>query len=499
MADISNVINVALIPEGESVSRDNMNVVAIMTSQQTGPLSTANRYETYTNAQSVAEAFGTDSAAYDHAVAFFGTTPNPVNFGGTLVIGYWRGAEESVAATAATLTGPQLVESTVVSQLQQIDDGSFDIDVDGATVSVSAVDFQGVTSLSDVAALLDSEVTGATVTASNLSIVITSDTTGASSELTYASDPASGTYIGNILGLSSGSGGTLVQGAAADTLSAETKEDAVTALLGEVNVKGITFIDQPTDSEAEDLAAFAQANSVLFYDVFSGSDYLDTDPSTNVVWKIKLASQTNYRCLYSASGNRKLATSYMARTHTVNFNATNSAITMQLKTLAVAAESYTQTQLDNAKTVGLDVYTTIKNVPAVLTSGANDFVDNRYNLIGFIDAVQTDAYNLLKTSGTKVPQTTSGVQQIVDTVEKTTRGFVNAGVFAPGVWTSTDSFGDLDTFKRNIEQNGFYVLAGELADQPQSDRAARKSPVIQEAVKNAGAIHSADIIINFNL
>ena len=33
---------------------------------------------------------------------------------------------------------------------------------------------------------------------------------------------------------------------------------------------------------------------------------------------------------------------------------------------------------------------------------------------------------------------------------------------------------------------------------PDADRVARKSPVLQVAVKNAGAIHSADIIINFN-
>jgi hypothetical protein len=38
-----------------------------------------------------------------------------------------------------------------------------------------------------------------------------------------------------------------------------------------------------------------------------------------------------------------------------------------------------------------------------------------------------------------------------------------------------------------------------LKDQPQVDRQQRKSPVVQIAVKNAGAIHSVDIIVNFNL
>ena len=56
MANINNVINVALLPEGLLAARDNMNVVAIMTSQQDGPLSSANRYELYSDAASVAAA-----------------------------------------------------------------------------------------------------------------------------------------------------------------------------------------------------------------------------------------------------------------------------------------------------------------------------------------------------------------------------------------------------------------------------------------------------------
>lgn len=118
--------------------------------------------------------------------------------------------------------------------------------------------------------------------------------------------------------------------------------------------------------------------------------------------------------------------------------------------------------------------------------------------MAYVDAVQTDSFNLLKTTPTKVPQTYYGVDQLEDCVEKTTGGFVRAGVFNPGTWTLPDFFGDRDMFLRNIEQNGFYVLAGDLADQSTADRQERKSPVLQVAVKNAGAVHSADIIINFN-
>lgn len=502
MANITNVINVALLAEGSLADRDNMNVVCIMTSQQDGPLSSANRYALYSDIGSVGTDWGTQSDMYAHALALFGTSPNPINARGVLVAGYWRGASETVAASAAVLTGAQLNPVTVIDQLQAISDGTLNIDVDGGTVNVTGLDLRSVTSLADVATLLDNEVSGITGAAVTVSadnrIIVTSSTTGVLSLITFASDPGTGTFIGTLLGLAAGTGATTVQGAASSVLTAETQLAAAAAVKALVNFKGLTFIDVDTDPNRLLMAAWAQANDVLVYEVFSGAAYLVVDPDTNVVWEIKLAGSTNYRMLYSAANNRKLAASYMARAHVVNFNAERSALTMHLKTLSVPAEDYTQSEITAAKKVGLDLYTTIKLTPAVLTSGANDFVDNRYNLLAFIDAVQTDMYNLLHGTGTKIAQTKQGVNQLVDQGEKTTRGFVRAGVFAPGTWTSSDYFGDLDAFNRAISENGFYWLAGELADQPAADRAARIAPTLQCAVKNAGAIHSVDIIINFN-
>lgn len=501
MADIDNVINVTLLPEGEAVARDNMNVVAVLTSQQSGPLSSANRFELYSDSASVGVAFGTESDMYAHAIAFFGTTPNPTNAGGVLVAGFWRGAVENIDASAAVLTGAQLDEVATVSAAQAIEDGAFDIDVDGTTVNITAMDLRTVTSLADIVVLLEDEtdgITGATVTLSEDNrIIVTSDTTGVTSLMELTEDPGSGTYLGTLLGMAAGTGATVVQGAAASTPAAETKIDAITALKALVNFKGFVFIDIPVDADRILLAAWAQANATLGYEVFSAASNLDIDVA-NPVWEIKLTGSTNYRMLYSAAGNRKLATSYMARMHVINFNAERSALTMHLKELSVVAESYSESDVAAAKAVGLDIYTTIKDVPKLLTSGVNGFTDDRYNLLAFIDAVQTDQFNLLGITGLKIPQTQRGVNQQLDSGEKTTRGFVRAGVFAPGTWTSPDYFGDQATFLRQIKENGFYWIAGALADQPPADRLDRESPVLQAAVKNAGAMHSADIIINFN-
>ena len=494
---INNVVTVTLLQGGALALADNPNVVTMLTSEQQGPLSSASRYRIYSDSGSVATDFGTASKAYDFALSFFGTSPNATNAGGFLVIGYWRGAEETLLATSASLNGAQLSEASVVGALQQVDDGTLDVDVDGSTENLTGLDFQSTTTLAGIVAVIDAALAGATATVSDQRVVITSDTTGATSTVTFASDPGTGTFIGQTLALTTGSGGFLTQGAAAETLTAETKLEAITELFAQVKFRGAMFIDNPTDLESKALAEFGQANDVLQYDVFDAPANLTVDP-TNVVWDIKLSSLTNYRMLFSKAGNRKLAASYMARAHTVNFAAENSALTMHLKELAVAAEEYTQTQVNQAQIVGLDLYTTIKLTPALLTSGANGFTDERFNLIAFVDFLQIDMYNLLKSTGTKIPQTTRGVNQLIDQAEKTTIQFVRAGVFAPGTWSSPDTFGDLDTFRRGISNNGFYWLAGSLSAQAQNSREARISPVLHGAVKLSGAIHSVDIIVNVN-
>jgi len=497
MASINNVINVTLLEEGQAVAADNMNVTSIITGNQ-GVLSTAERYRVYKTASAVSSDWGASSPEAAFANTFFDTSPNPVSASGALVMGYWRASDETVAASAASLVSEQLSEAALIPILNGITDGSFTVTVDGGVEQeITSLNFTTVSDFDGVIAILNPAITGATVTESNGYITVISDTTGASSELTYLGVAASGTDISTTLGLSAETGAVLTQGADSSVLTAETKLEGITAIKAAVNIKGAMFIDKILDAEVPGLATWAGANSVILYETFSGSTYLAKDVS-NPVWAVKLAGQSNFRCLYSKAGNRKFAVSYMARTHTVNFAGQNTAITMNLKTLAVAAEDYTETELANAKTVGLDVYTAIKDVPTTLTSGANDFVDNVYNLMAFVDNVQTNSYNLLKVTPTKVPQTDAGVDLIEDDAEKTCDQFVRAGVFAPGTWTLADFFGDRTQFLDSIATRGYYVLAGDLADQSTADRQARKSPVIQIAVKNSGAVHSEDIIITFN-
>ena len=51
------------------------------------------------------------------------------------------------------------------------------------------------------------------------------------------------------------------------------------------------------------------------------------------------------------------------------------------------------------------------------------------------------------------------------------------------------------TFKRNIQEKGYYIYSLPVSQQSQTDREARKAPVVQIAIKLSGAFHFSEVII----
>ncbi len=506
--NISNAVNVSLNQSGALAQADNQNVVCVVTTNSTIGLSENNRTESFTDLGSVGLTFGTTSNEYGFAQTFFSTKPNSTNAGGRLVFGY-RGVGGGDPEVSGSLNSGFISDvSSLVSTLQTISDGYFTITESGFSYDITGLDFTGIVDFIDASLIISNAVSNqfggsaffADFGGNEGQLIITTASSGSSATIEPVVDNGlTGTFVGNTLLLTSGTGAIAINGSDATGGATETVAQALDAINEEVPCKGFVFIDEASDSlEIAERAAYAQASQVLIYEVFSSEFNLETEVG-NPVWDAKLSGQKYFRMLYSKANNRRMAVSYMARMHSVNFNRENSAITMQFKELAVQPESYTQSEVDAAKNVGLDIYTTFKNnVPALLTSGANDYTDNVYNLMAFVEDIKVNTFNILKGTSTKIAQTVQGVNQLIDVLEKTSIKFVNAGFIAPGTWTSTDTFGDLDTFNKNIELNGFYWLAGSLAAQSQAERQSRVSPVLQGAIKSAGAIHQADIVINFN-
>ena len=111
------------------------------------------------------------------------------------------------------------------------------------------------------------------------------------------------------------------------------------------------------------------------------------------------------------------------------------------------------------------------------------------------NAIQTAVFNVLFTVGTKVPQSDAGVNQLIAAVSQQCDQARINGMIGRGVWTGPP-IGNLATGQ--TLGNGYYVYAPPIASQSQADRAARKAPVIQTAIKLAGAIHSSNVLVSVN-
>ena len=122
-----------------------------------------------------------------------------------------------IEATAGKLTGGQIPSD--VEPLKAISAGKLDISVDGTEQNLTALDFSSVASLTDVAGVLATALSGkATVSVSGNSLVITSATTGASSTVSYASDPEPTGGVADLaeaLGLTQDTGAVSIAGTAA--------------------------------------------------------------------------------------------------------------------------------------------------------------------------------------------------------------------------------------------------------------------------------------------
>lgn len=257
------------------------------------------------------------------------------------------------------------------------------------------------------------------------------------------------------------------------------------------------------EAQADMLAAAAivQAlNKVMFVVSKTAAD-IDVGGKLDLL-RTGLLSKTRglfYGAASTTDANVMLA-AYAARALSTNFSGSNTTQTMHLKDLIGVQPdpSMTQTLQNKATAAGVDTYISLQGVSKVFTSGENKFFDQVYNLEWLVGALRTGLFNLLAQTSTKLPQTEKGMDAMRGVVREICETAVANGYFAPGSWTSATTFGNQDDFTANILQVGYYIYSTPVSKQLAADRAARVAPLVQLAGKEAGAIHSASIIVNIN-
>jgi len=164
----------------------------------------------------------------------------------------------------------------------------------------------------------------------------------------------------------------------------------------------------------------------------------------------------------------------------------------------VTPEQLTLTQVNALEANNGNVFVAYNNGTAILETGicpSGQFIDTIIGVDWLVSFIQTNLFNVLYGSTTKIPQTDAGNAILAASIESSCAQAVANGLLGPGVWNAS-GFGQLKT--GDTLPKGFYVYAPPIALQAPADRAARKSVAFQIAAKLAGAINTASVVINVN-
>jgi hypothetical protein len=281
----------------------------------------------------------------------------------------------------------------------------------------------------------------------------------------------------------------------------ETLAAAITRTVGLVQYFGI--INDSILSQTDLLAAAAVIQPLNKIGAFVSRSSADVETAGKLDL-LRSGGFTKSRGIYYGATTDTdalvMLASYAGRALSTNFSGSNTTQTMHLKDLAGVQPdpSMTQTLLTKCKAAGADTYISLQGVAKVFCSGANKFFDQVYNLGWFVGALEIAGFNYLAQSSTKIPQTEDGMDGLKNAYRVVCEQGVTNRYSAPGAWRSSTTFGNQADLIANISQRGYYIYSVPISQQSQADRLARKAPLVQLAVKEAGAIHESDVIVNIN-
>lgn len=487
---LDNIINISVQQSLPSLLPANANDTVIFTEEQA---SSPDDFFIVGSLSEVATLYGTTSTTYSMVASIFAQNLSIKTGNGNLVL-------IPLLPSATSATSGSFVSADITANLanfQAISDGEFALTIDGQSpeVELTNLDFTNVTSLAQVASIIDSKLIDADVSENAGVITIASNSYGASSTIALSAvSGGSGTDLTGSDYLDSANGTT----PAGVDASGETLVEAMTRIDGD-ETSNVSYVNILTDLRMDDAAVLATAQVVQAMDrIFWYGIRSKTDIS-GIATSIQTGSNTKTAIVYdnvSLANLNTLVAGAVSISASVNFAGVNTANTLMHKIVNTAQPStFNQALINELETAGVHYYISYGARNGIVLSEANSFPDVQRDTIALKFALQVNAFNTLATTNTKIPQTTQGMEVLTGNIKQGVLSqFVANGVIAPGAWNG-DTFGNTISLRDNVANVGYYVYYLPITQQSQADREQRKAPPIQIAIKLAGAIHKADIIV----
>jgi hypothetical protein len=488
---VSRVVNVEVQFTPQAAAQQRFDTLLII--GDTPVVDSGEGIREYNTIEDVAGDFGTTAPEYLGATLFFGQIPQP----GILYIGTW-----ARTATKGRLTGgPIPPVDQLLSDWNTITNGGFDVVFDGGTShSITGLDFATALNLNNVASLIQTALEAAapstTFVWNGQQFVCSSGTTGPTSSVGYFTAATTGTDISAQL---------LMTQATAERTAPGLAPETPVACVARLDGRGwyaCTFCASVPPADADHLAVSAYVEAAADPHIYGISTneatILDSASTSDIASQEMLAEYMRTVIQYSINSPNDAICSFFGRALTVNFQGSNTTITMKFKIEpGIIPELLSASEASTIAAKRANVYVQYNNGTSITQEGVMSgpaYFDEIHGLDWLSNSVQTAMWNLLY-GAPKVPQTNPGVHMLVNTADGSmSQGVVN-GLIAPGVWNAP-GFGTLN--QGDTLQNGWYTFANSVDTQDQADREARIAPLIQIAVKLAGAIHFANVLINVN-
>lgn len=481
---LSYTINVSLTTALSGLADFNVNSIAIFSNE---PAKFSENYQAYITPGAVGADFGTDSLTYKMANALFTPVPNFRTGGGCLYIFPFKGTN----ATSGSLTTEDI--SANIDNFKTVANGALNLTIDGTVTQISGLDFTNIQTLDDIVNVIKNENPDLYIAALDNSITFTSRRFGADSTVTISA--ATGDNITDL------NGATYLNGASANATAGtnatgQTLAQAVKIAQQQVYFGGILTTQFSGDSET-----LANAQAIQALDCTYFNEITSLKNMAALGNKIKTAGLGKTRSLaYSNSPqDAKIAiTAYATIAKSVNWQGSDTANTMNLKTLTgvLPDNGLSDTYVLSAQTNGVDIYGSTGGLAVVYSNDNNGYTDDIEADLWHKKATEVSGFNYLRQTNTKIPQTEKGMSGLKDAYAQICIQGVRNGSIAPGTWNGSIPFGDPEDFKRAIEEQGYYIYSIPVAQQAQTDREARKAPLVQIAIKRSGAFHFSEVIIN---
>jgi hypothetical protein len=446
-----------------------------------------NSFITYDSLASVAADYGTTDPIYYASDLIFAAG------GPTVSVALWA----QLAQPAVLVGSPLTATASLTSTWTAITSGGFDITINGTPYTLTSLNFSGVTNLNGVASVINTELTGATITYNSVynQFKVTDVITGTSSTISFATAPSSGTDISGLLGLVVGNGSQVIEGIAAETpVTALARNDLNYGLLWYS-----AYIIGATDAQNVAAAEYIQGSSNVHALLVPNQDTATqlVNDQTNVSYQLEALELGRAWSQYSSTSPYAI-TSIAAQLQATNFAGQNTAInTMWKQEPGVVAESLPTNVVQNVKSYNANILANVASgiqVTPVFQNGvtaSGQYLDTAFYADAVQIYIQNALLNLVLNTGTKIGQTAQGNNDVQAVVVQTLTAFQNQGFIAQNGYWDGGTVGPV--VNKQFLPTGFWVDIPPIQNQSQLNLDKRNLSfqvgyIIQGAVNTFSAV-----------